>query len=856
MKARKFMSALLVLALCLGLMGATAFATGSVVVVGTPSDDGSGSSGDGLIVAAPGSDQELSTQTPETSPTVTPPANDGLLVIAGAEGEPGDENTSTADETTVALLRRAGVEETKYDSLEKALADAKAGDDICLLKDVSLSPVSIPADVDLYLNGKTLSLSPTAQDQAAITLAGDAMITGGSIAMKNGGSTEAPVKFAKGFDVKTGTLSLDGVDLTYAPADSSLFAGSVVVESSSFNVKIDESLIAEGQEIVEKDGTFYVKEKVDTPPVDPSPVNGPVELSQNGSTKYFDTVSAALKAAEEEGAVEIKLTADLTEADPIEIDRDCTIDLGGNTLSARVNVNGKTVLIKNGTLDGELGCLGTLSLEKLKAGSIVLGKGGRLTVADAEVETGDITVQDSDAVLTISAGKFGAAKCADGVTPATKAVSGGSFKSIDEKLIADGYVFKDGVVEKAPVTGSVKDADGDDVTDYEYSYFKGANEAGNNVDLVFTAEPALKTLSVNGSVLTVDTDYSLSTDGKTITIKKDAAFLKNLKAGVNELSFTLDNGAVVETSLRIWPEFSLDRSRYVKESKLDLKITTTDIPDSISICSSNMAEDHGKNVLTASDFSVNGNVISISSQYLDKLANGTQYVGLWYDGQIIASPITVAPAPSVSFIEANKDGKWLNLSSNTLGFNVSPDVLTVYVDGVAIDAKNYSVSDKNVLTLKSSYLASLAYGEHSLVVSTSDGDAGLKFTTAPSVAAKNGSTHTKGGTKDLAFVSSDKVKDVYVGQTKLTSDQYTLSSDGKTITLKAAFLNTLKADTTYTLTVYGDAGQASTTFKILSPGSAASSPKTGDESGVAIWAAVMIASGIAAAALLPRKKKQ
>ena len=192
-----------------------------------------------------------------------------------------------------------------------------------------------------------------------------------------------------------------------------------------------------------------------------------------------------------------------------------------------------------------------------------------------------------------------------------------------------------------------------------------------------------------------------------------------------------------------------------------------------------------------------------------------------------------------------------------LKFDVSPDVKGVAVDnGGTIDAKNYSVNADNILTLNAAFLKTLKYGEHTLTVTTSDGNASVKFTTAPSVVAKNGSNHTKGGSKDLVFTSSDAVTEVYVGKTKLDSEKYSLSSDGKTITLKAAFLNTLKADTTYTLTVNGSAGAASTTFKILSPGSAASNPKTGDESNVALWAAVLVLSGAAAAALMPRRKKQ
>ena len=85
-----------------------------------------------------------------------------------------------------------------------------------------------------------------------------------------------------------------------------------------------------------------------------------------------------------------------------------------------------------------------------------------------------------------------------------------------------------------------------------------------------------------------------------------------------------------------------------------------------------------------------------------------------------------------------------------------------------------------------------------------------------------------------------------------------LSSSRKTITLTAKFMNNqLVAGNTYTLTVLTDNGdRPSCSFQILTTAQAAYSPQTGDTSNLALWAAVLVLTGGAAVAILPRLKKQ
>ena len=70
--------------------------------------------------------------------------------------------------------------------------------------------------------------------------------------------------------------------------------------------------------------------------------------------------------------------------------------------------------------------------------------------------------------------------------------------------------------------------------------------------------------------------------------------------------------------------------------------------------------------------------------------------------------------------------------------------------------------------------------------------------------------------------------------------------------LYPGYLATL-AQGKHTIAVVFTDGEATATFTILG---ASSSPKTGDTNNMMIWAAVLVLSGAAVVALIPKKKKQ
>ena len=145
-------------------------------------------------------------------------------------------------------------------------------------------------------------------------------------------------------------------------------------------------------------------------------------------------------------------------------------------------------------------------------------------------------------------------------------------------------------------------------------------------------------------------------------------------------------------------------------------------------------------------------------------------------------------------------------------------------------------------------------------VNTVDGVASCQFYVGATLRPVDTDKHVTGSSKNLQFVCSDPIQSVWVGGRQLTDvdygDYWTLSSSRNPVTLTAKFLNNRTAGETYTIGVVTDNGdKPSCTFQILTTAQASASPKTGDESNLALWAAVLILSGGAAVAVLPRLKK-
>ena len=108
---------------------------------------------------------------------------------------------------------------------------------------------------------------------------------------------------------------------------------------------------------------------------------------------------------------------------------------------------------------------------------------------------------------------------------------------------------------------------------------------------------------------------------------------------------------------------------------------------------------------------------------------------------------------------------------------------------------------------------------------------------------------------------------IWIGGQQISKDYYSISNDHQTLWIYRNLLDQLRSNNSYTLTARlwrlnpldgtkETFYPASTSFNILAAGSTSyKSPKTGDNSNVALWGAVAVLSGGAVVALIPKKKK-
>jgi len=189
--------------------------------------------------------------------------------------------------------------------------------------------------------------------------------------------------------------------------------------------------------------------------------------------------------------------------------------------------------------------------------------------------------------------------------------------------------------------------------------------------------------------------------------------------------------------------------------------------------------------------------------------------------------------------------------------------MRVYIDGREIGNLDYYDYLNGYFYIGTAKLASLSSGTHWLTVeNNATGETGsCTFYIGATLKARDTDKHVTGSGRNLVFVCSEPISRVKVGTYYLDNygdyDNYKLSRDGKTLTLTARFLNERTPGNTYTLTVETESGEdVSTTFQILTKAQASSSPKTGDNSNLALWVSALVMSGAAAAVIIPSMKKK
>lgn len=264
------------------------------------------------------------------------------------------------------------------------------------------------------------------QDGAAISIVNRAGYKGlGQIAITGGTFT------AKGDNAAIKAYTWDSATKQESDFDNS--AKTVAVSGGTFSSAVSADLCAEGcTPIANTDGTHSV-------------ASGVAYVAGKG----FDTLQAAIDA-DQDGET-VTLLADATE--DVAINKSVTLDLHGKTLTntnaskATISVQGGTVTVKNGNVEGGTGYYNievtkdsnaSLTLADVTAtagntGSSMIDNWGTLTIESGSYSGGlNVVKSEEDSTLTINGGKFELSYATNGYTGVVLAygnttITGGEF---------------------------------------------------------------------------------------------------------------------------------------------------------------------------------------------------------------------------------------------------------------------------------------------------------------------------------------------------------------------------------------------------------------------------------------------
>ncbi len=195
------------------------------------------------------------------------------------------------------------------------------------------------------------------------------------------------------------------------------------------------------------------------------------------------------------------------------------------------------------------------------------------------------------------------------------------------------------------------------------------------------------------------------------------------------ISFKIDEGAAKYIKLAI--NGKLVKQGY--DSIIDLsEVTGKEEYATLHYTTYEITEQDGNTVISLiDDFYLNQTVYdSDEGKYVPNMDGETEFTFIFEDG---AATVTVPVYRLQGNYTVNNDNdfKW-NYNSNTNfevrtnAFNNIPE--NVYIDNMLVPADNYTVkAESGTVAINASYMKTLAYGEHSLVLIFDDGDAECYF---------------------------------------------------------------------------------------------------------------------------------
>ena len=916
-KVTKFLSILLLVAMCMSLFGGSAYAVeleGGNTSSSAPTavNDGVQFGGDDAYLDGGSSSGSLST-----------------LELGDGSAEPTKEAPTPTPADPVVVNDTTSV---KYDSLEEALAAANAGETLTFLKHIkSTSAVNISKAVNINcISGWTINggLNVNADVKLAGIIEMNSVISVNNRTLTiDGGYIDA----ANRFSVNGGLVKIDNE--TVISGETNIFTGmnsnQIAIYSGFFKYNPAgfsvPGTVVNGDVAVTDDNGYGFS---DFTGFVVAVGSTKYQASLNGS--YYETLQAAFDAAKNNETVYVlKQTGDTNLSDAaLNGSKNIILNLNNEEITAgNITVNtGSTLTIMNGWIDQSIENHGTLTVSgnakvatlRVKGGAAYInGKvdtlntdDGSTYMSDSNASIGEINVY-SKPNLYISGGTVG--KISENTTGAPKLVTGGTWgNKYVSGYVADGYeaaqeVAGEWIVKAkgaapvvptptpgipttppsptgAPVSATITLDNG--TRAYQY------NQLGkNNPTLRFTANPAgnvtyVTAYTASGAQTLIEgTHYSYNRQNGQILLY--STYVEGIKAQTVTLYFYF-SGETNPASATVYvvPYYSLNTSSYTRSSGSAVYFTLS-TGSAYGYRYGTSADFSKATALPAGSYSETQSgsytTLRFTNSFLDSLANGSYYFFYVLDNnntrvcmnsgssalRISGSGSPVVPPTIDDYMVDYISGidSWYS-GDEKLGFRIQPNIGKnggIAVDGYKVPGEDYVDRGTGLIYLGINYLNDLATGWHTLTVyydtMFQNPNRSIQFYVGPSLKAVDTDKHVINSSKDLKFVCSDTIdpKNVRVGSGNgwlEEGSQFTISGNGRYITLKAKFLNARTAGETYTLNVKTTSGEwTSCNFRILTTAQAASSPRTGDNSNIGLWLVFMAVSGGAVAVSLPKLKK-
>ena len=795
----KFLSMLLLVAMCMSLFGGNAYAAELPQAA---------AEGGALDVYSNGSSGNLPAAASDYSSGDALPASldDNTSVTSLPGGDDAESATSFVKNETKTKF---------YDTLAAAVSDASSGDILVLVKSVMIeSSLTVDKNLTIKTDKYTWTVkSLTLKNAAVLTVAqGEADFSSASITVSKGckinlgGDLEVkgnPFKVSNSYIVAKKGCKF--YDVTKSTIDSYVETGCEAKDMGEYREVVAREDVT--------DGVAYI-----------------------GNT-YYATLQEAFNAAASGATVYIKQSsADIALSEDVELTgKNLTLNLSGQEVelnSLTVN-SGATLTITNGYLNGAVVVVGTLNVKGSdaydKVNTVLASLGGTVNVSgNGAIEE----IQMDNGTVNMTSGKIGSIT----VTGSSDkvAVSGGTVNYINEN--------NESIDAPKSVTG------GTWYTRNVKGYVKAGINCTENSDGSITvgtgSTPTPTPVTDSITVKQYTDSYKRGSSVSNLGFQVQVSGSTSLSDAINSMKINIqvENGTIYTLS----PAATYYSAN---SSTGNVNIYTSTFSNSALKTSIDNAISTSGNASVCFYFLFDGVLYDGNTKYVKVYDNGSD-------------PTDDYLVDYISGIDSWYSG------DNKLGFRIQPGIASkggIAVDGYKVPGEDYVDKGTGLIYLGTAYLGDLSTGWHTLTVYYNEmfqePSRSIQFYVGPSLKAVDTNKHVINSSKDLKFVCSTTIdaNNVRVGTGNgwlEEGNQFTISGNGRYITLKAKFLNARTAGETYTLYVKTTGGEwTSCNFQILTTAQAASSPRTGDNSNIGLWLVFMAVSGGAVAVALPKLKK-